>query len=286
MKFSILIFVLSFFSQQVFAVSFSRLQTSVPSLSFQNNKGTGTLQNLAFEMDTNLNLTAFAPPEPTPPLKIELIREGKDFKIIFGTISFNIKNASDSLLKLNTLQISKLAADLGPQSKHLFKVSDLYLNHESIGEMHVEDASVDCHHQEPNIRDFPQALSECLIKSNTTIEELEVPDMESFFHEALFAITPLANLEEELFQKIRDFELNIEKGDFNMNLKVKGMPLARLKAYGHIDANMAAKQATVRVDKIKYGLFGVTDIVMSQLKKKLPPENFRVEPPYIYVTWK
>lgn len=107
--------------------------------------------------------------------------------------------------------------------------------------------------------------------------------MDSFFIESFVGV-PIQP-ESDVLQTLKEMELEITKGDFDMSLKIKGIPLVKLKADGNIKADMNNKRATIRIDKVKLGFVGVTDIVMKQLKKKLPPENFRVEPPYIYATW-
>lgn len=281
---SIKIFIFSLvLSLTTFAASMTKVQMNVPQMSFQNNKGTGSLQNMAFELDGGLNQN-LGTESSAASVRIDLVRSGRTLKAAAGPLSLTMQNATDLLVKLNYFDIAKLNLNMGSQDRHHLTAVKLNLSHQAIGEMNAEDLAVKCQHKDTYIVDIPQIVAGCLSQSTIRAERLEVPDMNTFWEESFFGLPQL--LDPEFLQTAKDLELEITKGDFDLSLKLKGIPLLRLRGYGNIKADMANKTATIRVDKVKYGLLGVTDIVMSQLKKKLPPENFRVESPYIYATWK
>jgi hypothetical protein len=284
MKKSSLIVFFALMSQSAFAFSVKSISLSVPELKYSANKGTGTLNSLVVNLDAQSSEDYIFQTVPTvlSPAKIEFSREDKTFKINIGPVALAMQNINALLTKLNTLSLSKLDVAFGEKKQHAFRIGAAELSHTSIGDFMVEDLKLNCTHKQTDMPDIQGLLDECLIKSTLQAERLEIPDMNNFWVESLFNVTPWF---EELFQAFKDFEMQMAQGNFDMSLKVKGLPFARVKGEGHLKPELAAKKVTIRIDKIKFGLLPVTDLVMSQLKKKLPPENFRVEPPYIYATW-
>lgn len=263
------------------AIDITKIQVQLGQMNFHNNKGSGVLNNLLLETDEGLQQSTNST-QAAVASKVELSRQGKTVKVNTGTINIVMKNANEMLTKLQEMQISKLSVSMG-SSQHQFSVGSAHLNHESTGEISAEDLTAVCTHKSTGALDFAQVVDQCLAKSSMRAERLEIPDMNSFFEESLLGV-PLQP-ESDVLQTVKDLEMEITKGNFEMSLKIKGIPLVRLKSLGNIKTDMAKKRATIRVDKVKLGFIGVTDIVMNQLKKKLPPENFRVESPYIFVTW-
>lgn len=260
------------------------ISLNLPELKYSANKGAGVINSLSINLDAQSedNYSFQSVPKVISPAKIELSREDKTFNMSVGPVAMTMQNINGLLTKLNTFEIKKLDVSFGDKNQHLIRIGSAGLSHASIGEMAVEGLQLNCLHKQANMPDIQGLINECLVKSSAQAERLEIPDMNNFWIESLFDITPLF---EELFQTFKDFEMQISQGNFDMSLKIKGLPLARVKGEGHIKAELAAKKVTIRLDKVKFGLLPVTDLVMSQLKKKLPPENFRVEPPYIYATW-
>lgn len=271
----------SLFSINAQAIDMTKIQVQLGQLNFQNNKGTGVLNNLLLETDGGLQQNVDSSSSSVAS-KIELSRQGKTVKVNTGAMNIVMKNANELLTKLQLLQVSKLNVSMS-SSQHQFSVGSAHLSHESTGEIIAEELTAVCTYKSAGALDFSQVVDQCLAKSSMRAERLEIPDMNSFFEESLLNVPIQA--ESDLLQTVKDLELDITKGDFEMSLKIKGIPLVRLKSLGNIKTDMAKKRATIRVDKVKLGFVGVTDIVMGQLKKKLPPENFRVENPYIFVTW-
>ena len=271
----------SLFSLNVQAIDMTKIQVQLGQMNFQNNKGSGVLNNLLLETDGGLSQSADSSAAAVA-TKVELSRQGKTVKVNTGAMNIVMKNANDMLTKIQAMQISKLSVSMGA-GQHQFSVGSAHLSHESTGEIMAEDLNAVCMYKSTGALDFSKVVDQCLAKSSMRAERLEIPDMNSFFEESLFGV-PLQP-ESDVLQTVKDLEMEITKGDFEMSLKIKGIPLVRLKSLGNIKADMVKKRATIRVDKVKLGFIGVTDIVMSQLKKKLPPENFRVESPYIFVTW-
>ncbi|MES2801927.1 MAG: hypothetical protein V4654_05500 [Bdellovibrionota bacterium] len=272
---------LSLFALNAHAIDITKIQVQLGQMNFQNNKGSGVLNNLVLETDSGLqqNVDSSAAAVAS---KIDLSLQGKTVKVNTGAMSIVMRNTNEMLTKIQTMQISKLNVSMGA-SQHQFSVGSAHINHESTGEIIAEALNVVCTYKNTGVLDFSQVVDQCLAKSSTHAERLEIPDMNSFFEVSLFGV-PIEP-ENDVLQTVKELELEITKGDFEMSLKIKGIPLVRLKSHGNIKVDMTKRRATIRVDKVKLGFIGVTDIVMNQLKKKLPPENFRVEPPYIFATW-
>jgi len=271
----------SLFALNAQAIDITKIQVQLGQLDFQNNKGSSVLNNLVLETDGGLSQSADSSAAAVA-TKVDLSRQGKTVKVNTGAMNIIVKNANDLLTKIQEMQISKLSVAMG-SSQHQFSVGSARLSHESTGEINAEDLNVVCIHKSTGALDFSKVVDQCLVKSSMRAERLEIPDMNSFFEESLLGV-PLQP-ESDVLQTVKDLEMEITKGDFEMSLKIKGIPLVRLKSLGNIKTDMAKKRATIRVDKVNLGFIGVTDIVMNQLKKKLPPEHFRVESPYIFVTW-
>lgn len=271
----------SLFTLNAQAIDITKIQVQLGQMNFQNNIGSGVLNNLLLETDMGLQQSTNST-EAAAASKIELSRQGKTVKVNTGAMNIVMKNANDMLTKLQELQLSKLNVSMGA-SQHQFSVGSAHLSHESTGEIIAEEVNAVCTHKSTGALDFSQVVDQCLAKSSMRAARLEIPDMNSFFEESLLNV-PIQP-ESDILQTVKDLELDFAKGDFEMSLKIKGIPLVRLKSLGNIKTDMTKKRATIRVDKVKLGFIGVTDIVMNQLKKKLPPENFRVESPYIFVTW-
>lgn len=270
------------FSANSFALDINRVTLQLPQFNYQGNKGSGVLQNLTLETDGGLE-QSYAQPTATTSTKFDITREGKTVKVGLAALNVTMKNASDLLTKLQGAQVQKLNVQLANGSTHQFAVDLLNLSHEATGDIHAEGVTMTCQHKKGTGVSFSMIVDECLVKASARAEVFEVPDANSFFMES-FVDVPIQP-ENDVLQTIKDLELEITKGDFDLSLKIKGIPLVKLKSYGNIKADMNKQRATIRIDKVKLGFIGVTDLVMKQLKKKLPPENFRVEPPYIYATW-
>lgn len=274
---------LLFFSVNSLALDINKVQIQLPQMSFQNHKGSGVLHNLSLETDGGVEQNYEAAPEATTSMRFDLNRDGKTVKFSMAPLNFTMKNAGDLLIKLQTTQIQKLNLELANGNVHRLAADLMNLSHESTGTVYAEDLVMTCQHKKGTPVSFSMVIDECLVKSSVRAGVFEVPDADSFFVES-FIDVPIKP-ESDALQTLKDLELDITKGDFDMSLKIKGIPLVKLKSYGNIKADMDKKRATIRIDKVKLGFIGVTDIVMKQLKKKLPPENFRVEPPFIYATW-
>lgn len=270
------------FSVNALALDINKVVLQLPQFSYQNNKGSGVLQNLTLETDFGLEQN-YVTPTATASTKFDLSRDGKTMKFGMAALSVSMKNANELLTKLHGAQIQKLNVQLANGAAHQFEAGLLDLSHESTGDIHAEGLALTCQHKKGTGVSFSMIVDECLVRASATAEVFEVPDAESFFVES-FVDVPIKP-ETDVLQTIKNLELEITKGDFDLSLKIKGIPLVKLKSYGNIKADMDKKRATIRIDKVKLGFIGVTDLVMKQLKKKLPTENFRVEPPFIYATW-
>lgn len=273
---------LLFLAVNSFALDISKVSVQLPQFNFQNNKGSGVLQNLSVETDWGVE-QSYVTPTAANPTKFDISREGKTVKAGMAALNITMKNANELLTKLHSAQIQKLNVELAAGNVHQFGVGLVDLSHESTGDIHAEGLAMTCYHKKGTGVSFLMIVDECLVKASARADTFEVPDMDSFFVESFIGV-PIQP-ESDVLQTLKELELEITKGDFDMSLKIKGIPLVKLKSYGNIKADMNNKRATIRIDKVKLGFVGVTDIVMKQLKKKLPPENFRVEPPYIYATW-
>ncbi|WP_409479519.1 hypothetical protein [Pseudobdellovibrio sp. HCB154] len=282
MKKTITALALLFFSVNSFALDINKVSVQLPQFNFQNNKGSGVLQKLSLETDWGVDQSYVAPTAATS-TKFDISREGKAVKFGMAAVNVTMKNANDLLTKLHSANVQKLNVELAAGNVHQFGVGLVDLSHESTGDIHAEGLTMTCQHKKGTGVSFSMIVDECLVKSTAHADMFEVPDMDSFFIESFIGV-PIQP-ESDVLQTLKEMELEITKGDFDMSLKIKGIPLVKLKADGNIKADMNNKRATIRIDKVKLGFVGVTDIVMKQLKKKLPPENFRVEPPYIYATW-
>lgn len=271
----------SLFAFDAQAIDLTKIQVQLGQMSFQNNKGSGVLNNLLLETDGGLQQSVDSSASATAS-KIEISRQGKTVKVNTGAMNIAMKNANELLTKLHVLQISKLSVAM-TASQHQFNVGSAHLSHESTGEINVEGLNMVCNQKSTGALDFSQVVEHCLVRSSAQAEQLEIPDMNSFLVESFLGV-PIQP-ENDVLQTVKDLELEITKGDYEISLRVKGIPLVKLKSHGNIKADMLKKRATIRIDKVKLGFIGVTDIVMNQLKKKLPPENFRVEPPYIFAWW-
>lgn len=267
-----------FVSLNASAFSATKFELNIPQISFQNNKGAGNLQNLSIEMDGGLSQSISPQAVPRALAKVDIFRSGKTLKISSGVLGFVLQNSPNVLLKLNSFQFEKLNLKLGTPA-HDIKIGVVKMDHQAIGEFNADGLAMNCHHADSTIQDIPQLVSGCLIKATISADRLEIPEMNLFWEETFSEVTP----QFESSQTFNDFDMNINKGDFVMNLKLKFMPFAKVHGFGNIKVDMTAQTATVRIDKFKFGILPVTDLVMSQLKKKLPPERFRVEPPYIYI---
>ncbi len=273
---------LLFFAVNSYALDINKVSVQLPQFNFQNNKGSGVLQKLSLETDWGVDQNYVAP-TATASTKFDIAREGKTVKFAMAAVNVTMKNANELLTKLHSADVQKLNVELAAGNTHQFGAGLIDLSHESTGDIHAEGLAMTCQHKKGTGVSFSMIVDECLAKSTAHADMFEVPDMDSFFIESFIGV-PIQP-ESDVLQTLKEMELEITKGDFDMSLKIKGIPLVKLKADGNIKADMNNKRATIRIDKVKLGFVGVTDVVMKQLKKKLPPENFRVEPPYIYASW-
>ena len=272
---------LSLFAFNAYAIDLTKIQVQLGQMSFQNNKGSGVLNNLSIEADGGLQQNTDTSTAAVA-TKIEFSRKGKTVSVNTGAMNISVKNANELLTKMEEVQISKLNLSMGV-GQHQLSLGSANISHQSTGDINAEGLSVVCANKTSGALDFSKVADQCLAKSSIQAEQLEIPDMNFFFQESFLGLS--LQPESDVLQTVKDLEMEITKGDFQLSLKVKGIPLVRLKALGNIKTDIEKRQATIRIDKVKLGLIGVTDIVMNQLKKKLPPENFRVEPPYIFATW-
>lgn len=282
MKKSTTVLAFLLFAVNSYALDINKVSVQLPQFNFQNNKGAGILQSLSLETDWGVDQSSVTPMATTP-TKFDISRDGKTVKVSMAAFNVTMKNANEVVTKLHSAQIQKLNVDLAAGSIHQLSLGLVDLSHDVTGDIHAEGVTAKCQHKKGTGVSFSMIVDECLIKSTIHADIFEVPDMDSFFVESFIGV-PIQP-ESDVLQTLKELELEFTKGDFDMSLKVKGIPLVKVKADGHITADMDAKRATIRIDKVKLGFIGVTDIVMKQLKKKLPPENFRVEPPYIYANW-
>ena len=263
------------------AQTITKAQISIPQLIFQNNKGSGSIQNISLETD-GLSTQALVP-TVTATAPLTLSRNGKSVNVAAGVFNLALQTAPNFLLQLNSMDLEQLVTDIGSNAQLQLKAQVLKMDHQSFGQVDAESVSIACAHSSGPIG-MDQVVTDCLNRSTISMGAFQLPNTSQFWLDTM-VLAPKTT-QENAQQTINDMDMTMNQGNFDLSMKVQGVPFAKIHATGNAKMDTTAQVATIRIDEVKYGVIPITGLVMDQLKKKLPADQFRVVPPYVYMTLK
>jgi hypothetical protein len=82
---------------------------------------------------------------------------------------------------------------------------------------------------------------------------------------------------------IKNLDLRINAGKFELSADVKAQISGEAKANGTMKYDQPTKKLTVKISEVKFGFLDVTSRVFDELEKQ-ESNSFKVSKPYLYIT--
>jgi hypothetical protein len=236
--------------------------------SYDKPYGTGDVQKIQFGISKN-NLAG--------PYAIEIFREENALLLKSEFVDFSWLNPMTFFHDMDKLTIAKGNIQIG-YNKHSLTSPRLMLKPKDKGEFTLQGLTAECAGASVALNIEARLVDDCLEHSRIQITRVDIPD-KSMMMEILSAF-PEVPAEED--QPAWDFDLKMDKGDFYMDFRIKYVIYAGVYAWGHVQFEDDRKVAAIRLDKVKYGYLGVTNLVFNKLREMNLP-NVTINEPWIRV---
>lgn len=264
-----LLLALTFFSINAFA-RLEKITIQNLDLEYALPYGSGTVERVGIGI--SLAPEAYA---------IEVHRLSDSFNITSPYLDFSWINPVRFFHDLEEISAKKTSASLGSLKLHFLESDKLMFRPKGRGQYIAQNIRGTCEGEA--VGKFERRLMEdCRTKMDLTIKKIDIPG--DFILYKLAEGLPFIN-DEGLEADIPGDNIifSSRDGNFALQVYIKYWVRAGLRAWGHVQYENNNQTIAVRVDKIKYGIFPVTNLVMKKLKELVKSPNVSVEPPWIRI---
>jgi|GEM_PF-5328689 len=254
-----------------YSLDIQSLNVDLQELQFKGDKGNGLVRSLEVEMNEK-NMLA------SPAYPIQIIKTGSVIKIKTLGITMTWNDIPSWLQGSVDLDLTNTQIYLGIANDHSFKLETLNLNQPELGSVTIRGIEATCQNslrRRPLIKQLPQ---DCLKKANIKASELNIPMLNNFLSAIL--------VNQSTPQVANNILVDVEDNKYQLSLNPSIVLGPGVYSYGEVEEfDDVKKTIKLRIDSVKFGYLPITPIVFKELKKRLPPEKFKVERPYIYINF-
>lgn len=241
---------------------------SIDDLNFHYSEpfGEGTLQkiNLGFSLVPG-------------PYQVQVTKTPTSLDLTSDFIDINWNNPWSFVHDLEELSVKNTSLALGGK-KHFIKSENLLVRPDKRGDYKAKDLSLNCEGSATG-EFLDRLLDDCHASMNLVVERVDVPT--DFILYKLLEGLPLPPAEMDF--PADDLKLNVKEGDFSLVFYIKYYVYAGLRAWGNFHYENDHKTIVIKINRIKFGYFTVTNLVMRRLKEIVTSPRVKVEPPYIRI---
>ena len=210
---------------------------------------------------------------------IEVHRLSDSFAVTSPYLDFSWINPLSFFHNMEEISARKTNVSLGGLKVHFLESESLMFRPEGRGNYKVQDVRGNCEGEATG--HFERRLMEdCRTKMDLTIKKIDIPT--DFILYKLSEDLPEVDMAEADIPG-DNIIFSSRNGDFALQVYVKFWIRAGLRAWGHVQYENDHKTIAVRIDKVKYGILPVTNLVMKKLKEIIKSPNVSVEPPWIRI---
>ena len=251
--------------------SFAKLQNLTVvdgNFSYARPFGNGDVQKIQLGISKN---------EMVGPYPISITREDHALTLKTEYVDFSWLEPMNFFHDMEKLYMEKGNVQLG-YKKHFLNTPNVIFQPDQKGEFRMQGVDINCEGTSV-ARDIENRLmDDCIEHLKARVVRLVMPD-KALLMEVFRALPEVAP---EVDIPAWDFDLVVDKGDFKLDFRVKYVISAGVYAWGHVQFEEDRKVLAVRLDRVKYGYVGVTNIVFKKLREMNRP-NITVEEPWIRV---
>lgn len=212
------------------------------------------------------------------PYSVEVHRTDEALKLESPFFSLFWNNPMELFHNMESLDGKKMNLSIG-RLHHTAHALHLTAGPEGQGEYKFDHVSMECKGSSLSPELQTRLMEDCRERMNLVAKKVDVP-IDSILVDLLGQL-PKGPLEMDV--PADHLKLTSDNGDFSLVLYLKYYIYAGFRTWGHVSFEDNNKIMLIRVDKIKFGYLPVTQVVMSELKKRINHPSITVEPPYIKI---
>ena len=236
--------------------SFAKLQNLTVvdgNFDYTNPYGTGDVQKIQLGISKNTYAGPYA---------IKIFRQENALLLKTEYVDFSWLHPMAFFHDMDKLTIAKGNIQIG-YNKHTLTTPRLMLKPKEKGEHTLQGLTAECAGASTAEEIEDRLVDDCLEHSRFRILRVDIPDKSLMFE----LLSALPEVPAEVDQPAWDFDLKMDKGDFAMDFRIKYVIFAGVYAWGHVQFEDNRKVAAIRLDRVKFGYLGVTQIVFKKLRE-------------------
>jgi hypothetical protein len=211
------------------------------------------------------------------PYPIEISREENALTLKTQYVDFSWLNPMKFFHDMQKLYMEKGNVQLG-YNKHFLNTPNVIFQPDKKGEFTMRGVDIVCEGSSISEAIEDRLVDDCVDHMKARIVSMELPDKSLLIEVA----RSLPEVPAEDNMPAWDFDLLVDKGEFKLDFRVKYVIKAGVYAWGHVQFEDNRKVLAVRLDRVKYGYLGVTNIVFKKLRELNRPD-ITIEEPWIRV---
>ena len=259
------LFLLTLLVSSTAFASFEKLNVKNLDLDYKAPHGSGTVEKVGIGMSLD---------EGTFP--IEINRTENSFELTSPYVDFTWYRPLKFIYDVEELVTKKASTALGTDV-HFIESEYVSLKNKS-GEYKAEKLKLTCDGDAKG--EFEVRLMEdCRNNLDLTIKKIDVPV--DFFVKLIESIPQMPAPDMDMPGD--NVVGSIKKGDFYLQVYIKYVFYAGLRAWGHVQFENDRKVVAMRVDTIKFGYLPVTGTVMKKLQEIIKSPDVKIDPPWIRI---
>lgn len=251
-----------------FASSIKKVHVQNLNLDYFSPKGIGSVEKLSVGLSKK-SLGTYA-------LEIEKVETALVLRTEFLDLTWS--SPGDFLLSLENIVLKNLNLNFDTKT-HMLKASEFSFKTSAKKDYLLQDIDLLCDGSSRIENLGNRILDDCREKMLLKISKVEVP-IDFVLNDILEKVN--SGIVDEL--PVSDFYLSSEAGEFYLYFYARYYVSAGLRTYGTFEYSPDYKTITIKVNKIKFGILSVTNLVMNELKKRVKNPNIKIDPPYIRVS--
>ncbi len=249
------------------SAAFEKLNVKNLDLDYKAPHGAGTVEKVGIGMSLQ--------PEAFP---IDINRTENSFEITSPYMDFTWYKPLKFIYDVQELVTKKASVALGTDV-HFIESDYVMLKPGKGGEYKAELLKAVCDGDAKG--EFEERLLEdCRTKLDLTIKKIDVP-VDFFLVRLLESIPQLPAPDMDMPGD--NVVASIKNGDFYLQVYIKYVFYAGLRAWGHMQYENDRKVIALRVDSIKFGYLSVTSLVMKKLQEIIKSPDVKIDPPWIRI---
>lgn len=234
-------------------------------------QGSGVLEKLA------VGISKTEPTQNTLP--VEIFRRDDAFDVISPYVTFQWLRPYKVIHNLEKISTKSLNLTLG-KGEHLLQAQDLKVSPDGEKYFVLKKLAAACAGVASDHDPIERVMKDCREKMDMSIEHLDIPT--TFFTD-LVELTDEKPVAPEMDLPANDFGLTLNQGDLFAYVQVKFVVRAYIRTWGHLQYEDQGRTLAIRVDKVSFGAIPITNLFLSELRRRVSSERVKIDPPWIRV---